>query len=395
MLQQLNPFQRRGLAIVMALGLLYGCILASQFYVPRLVHVLGGSATTAGMLLALSLIPVFLLALFGRDIARRFSPRQVLRAGLAFHGLQLLLLAFADNVWMLIPSMIFGGFGYGLTFARLLNSSTELTPKAYYTQGIAYFTLVVQLGVGLGSVIAALMEPLLDTHGTFYLPIALTMVALVLAGQLPQQRSAANDEVAAPSAKPRGSMLEVVILMGVLGLTFGLPLQFVPMWLGSSTTMNFSPGYFLTTSFFAIMVTRMLFGHWLNGRRELRLVLTCFAVVSTAIAVLGLAHTPWQFVACAIFYGAGYSLLYPSCIAYMLQQVEPEDRAAWSVWVLLGYEVGTRCMPALFGMVADTWGFPVMFRWLAGLIALVGLWHLAKRFGALQTGPEAMTKTAG
>lgn len=388
MWQQVSSKQRHQLAIVLGLSLLYGCVLGSQFYVPRLVNILGGNATIAGLLVALSLIPVFLVALFGRRIAQRWTPRQVLRMGLASHALQLLLLALAPNLLTLIPSMLLGGFGYGFSFAKLLNSATELTPKTHYAQGIAYFTLVVQMGIGLGSLFAAMVEPVLGTHGIFWVPLALSIVSLVLAGWLPMGAPQVTPSAAAPRARQHGNILEMALLMGVLGLTFGLPLQFVPMWLGQSPEMHFSPAYFLTTSFFTIMTTRILFGHWLSGKREFRVVVFCFAVVAAAIAVLGTANTPMQFVACAFVYGATYSLLYPSCIAYLMKQVGADERSAWSNWVLLGYEVGARCLPAGFGIIADQWGFPVMFRVLALLIASAGVWHVIKRLQ--QDAPAAL-----
>ncbi|MGZ3158019.1 MAG: MFS transporter [Burkholderiaceae bacterium] len=395
MWQLLNSAQRRQLATVLGLGLLYGFVLGSQFYVPRLVHVLHGSATAAGLLLALSLVPVFLVALLGRRIAARWTPQQVLRMGLACHVGQLLLLAVSPNLLILIPAMILGGFGYGFSFAKLLNSATGLMPKSHYAQGIAYFSLAVQLGVGISSGISAAVEPLTGTQGLFWIPLLLAVVGVLLAALLPEQQPTPD---AAPGAiihgRKNGNMFEAMLLMGVLGLTFGLPLQFVPMWLSQSPLMSFSPGYFLTTSFFSIMMTRLLFGHLLSSPHEMRVVLVCFTIVSLAVAVLGAAHTPLQFVACAVAYGSAYSLLYPSCAAYLFKQVEPEDRGAWSNWVLLGYEVGSRCLPAVFGIVADLGGFPLTFKLLGVVIALVGIWHLVKRFYVPHSMEAALIKKA-
>lgn len=387
MWQELDGSARRRLAVLLGLGLLYGSVLGSQFYIARLVHGLGGSATVAGLLLVLSLVPVFAVAVCGERIARRWSPRQMLRAGLACHAAQMLLMATASHLGWLVPAMLLSGFGYALCFGPLLNSATNSAPKAHYAQSIAYLSLSVQMGVGLNSVMTAIVEPLLGTAGTFWIPAGLAIVGIGIARHLPLAPPAASLAPAGavrPSA--RGGLVQVFILMAILGLTFGVPLQFVPMWLGSDPAMNFSPAFFLTTSFFTIMATRLLFGHLLSGERELRVVVTCFTVVSLAIAVLGLAHTPWQFALCAVFYGAAYSLLYPSCTAYLIQQVESEQRGVRSNWVLLGYEIGTRCLPALFGAVADLGGFPLTFCLLAVLIGGTGAWHIHLRLQGRHAG---------
>ncbi len=391
MWQQIDGATRRQLIFVLGLGVLYGCVLGAQFYVPRLVNGLGGTATIAGSLLMLSLLPVFAAAWFGKQISRRWSAPQVLRAGLACHAIQLLLLACAPSLWMLVPAMLFGGFGYALTFVNLLNGATALTPKAHYTQGISYLTLSTQLGIGLGSLLAAMTESGFGTQGIFWIPMALALIGIGGAYRLP----AATEDEPAPAqpiaVKGQGNLLEAFILMGMLGLAFGLPLQFVPMWLATSPATAFSPAYFLTTSFFTIMLTRLLFSHWLHGKRESRMVPVCFSLLALAIALLAQAGTPLQFAACAVVYGAAYSLLYPSCTAYLLKQVGAADRNGWSNWVLLGYEVGTRCLPAAFGLIADWGGFPLIFRLLAGLVAVVAVWHVMRRRQLLAGAPPLQT----
>jgi MFS family permease len=387
MWEQLDRVMRRQLYIVLGLGLLYGCVLGAQFYVARLVHQLNGSATVAGLLLVMSLLPVLLVALYGRRIAARWSLRQQFSVGLVCHAVQMVLLAWSPHLMVLIPALLLSGFGYALCLGPLLTSATNTAPKTHYAQAIAFISLASQLGIGTSSMIASIVEPQFGTRGVFWLPLALALVGLCFCRYLPHARAKAagadtSAEAAAPVHRPRptGSLVEVFILMAALGLTFGLPLQFVPMWLGASHEMSFSPGYFLTTTFFTIMMTRVLFSHWLNGEREQHVVMTCFTVVAIAIAVLGFAHSPLQFALCAIPYGAAYSLLYPSCMAYLIKQVDEADRGERSNWALLGYEIGTRCLPFLFGIIADQGGFPLTFQVLAILIAAAGVWHILKRF---------------
>ncbi|WP_164932002.1 MFS transporter [Janthinobacterium sp. 17J80-10] len=386
MWQQMRREERLKMGIVLGMTLIYGCVLGSQFYVARLVNVLGGSATDAGLLLILSVLPVFGVAMLGRRLARRLPPPQMLSLGLACHALQLLLLAKASTLTMLLPAMLLSGFGYALSFATLLNGATSLAPGTHYAQSIAYMTLTSQMGIGLGSLLAALIEPALGTNGVFWIPMLLALTGMVLASRLP---SAAAANAAAPPPPPltgkiakarnRSLMFEIFLLMGVLGLAFGVPLQFVPMWLARAPEMAFSPAYFLTTSFFTIMLTRLLFSHHLNGPREFGVVVACFVVLALSIAVLGQAHTPAQFVACAIAYGGAYSLMYPSCTAYVLGKADPAERGAWANWVLLAYEVGARCLPAAFGIIADQGGFPLTFLLLAAVVVAVAAWHVPRR----------------
>lgn len=370
--------ERREFFAVLSLGLLYGCVLGAQFYVARLVSALGGSAGMAGLLLFFSLLPLLGTALYGQRIYRRWTLQQILRAGLACHAIQLLLLANATQFWMLVPAMLFGGAGFALVFANLLNGATAIVPKTHFAQGIAYLTLCTQLGIGLSSILSAIVEPLVGIHRVFWIPTGLAVIGIGCASYLPSRKPAESASSPARIGK-HGNFLEAFILMGTLGVLFGLPLQFVPMWLSQAPGMHFSPAYFLTTSFFSIMLIRVVFSHWLSGEREMHVVIGCFVIAALSVAALSQAHLPWQFAACAVAYGAAYGLLFPSCTAYLIKQVGPDERGAWSNWVTLAFEAGTRCLPAVFGMIADHRGFPLTFLLLAILVTVVGVWHIIKR----------------
>jgi MFS family permease len=142
-----------------------------------------------------------------------------------------------------------------------------------------------------------------------------------------------------------------------------------------------SPAYFLTTSFIAIMLSRVLFGHLLQGSRQSRMVMICFAVLCLTLLCLSSASGPWMLALIALAYGMSYSLLYPMGAAYVLQRGVESDRVQRSTWLMLGFEFGTKLLPLVFAFIADRQGFAAVFRFLALVISLVGIWHVLERMG--------------
>jgi predicted MFS family arabinose efflux permease len=279
-----------------------------------------------------------------------------------------------------------GSFGYAITFTRLLVVATALVPRQHYGAGVAYVTVALQMGNGLGSLSASILEPMVGIHHVFWVAVGAALFGQMLIGFIrANQTDVAPAAVADKVNMPVTEIARILVLFCALGLSFGVPLQFVPMWLVSvpphSPLFGISPAYFVTTSFVAIMISRLLFGHLLQGPRQSRIVMICFAVLCATLLCLSGASGPWILAAIALAYGMSYSLLYPTGVAYILQRGSDSDRALRSTWLMLGFEFGTKLVPLAFAFIADQQGFSSVFRALALVVSLVGCWHMLDRIG--------------
>ncbi|MGZ3159207.1 MAG: MFS transporter, partial [Burkholderiaceae bacterium] len=248
--------------------------------------------------------------------------------------------------------------------------------------------VALQMGNGLGSLSASLLEPVLGIHHLFWAASAAALLGQVLIGFIRANQTDTPPSMAADKiGMPVKEIARILVLFGALGLSFGVPLQFVPMWLVSvpphSVLAGVSPAYFLTTSFIAIMIGRLLFGHMLQGPRQNRIVAICFVVLCSTLLCLSSASGPWMLALIALAYGMSYSLLYPTGVAYILQRGVEADRVQRSTWLMLGFEFGTKLLPLVFAFIADQQGFSAVFRFLALVISLVGTWHVLDRMGML------------
>jgi predicted MFS family arabinose efflux permease len=386
MWQSLKNDQKRNFIGVLALALSYGMVLGHSFFLPRLVYKLGGSAADASGLIALSLVPVLIMATVGKRWIAAWSSSRVLRIGLALAAFSYSLYTVVPTLADMIPITILSAFGYAITFARLLVVATALVPRQHYGTGVAYVTVALQMGNGLGSLSASVLEPALGIHHVFWVAVGAALLGQVLIGFIrANQTDTVSVSVIDKIDIPTTEIARILVLFGALGLSFGVPLQFVPMWLVSvpphSVLAGISPAYFLTTSFIAIMLSRVLFGHLLQGPRQSGMVMICFAVLCLTLLCLSSASGPWMLALIALAYGMSYSLLYPMGAAYVLQRGVESDRVQRSTWLMLGFEFGTKLLPLVFAFIADRQGFAAVFRFLAFVISLVGVWHVLERIG--------------
>jgi predicted MFS family arabinose efflux permease len=386
MWHSLTKDQKRSFLGVLGLALSYGIVLGHSFFLPRLVYKLGGTAADASSLIALSLVPVLIMATIGKQWIAAWPSASVLRFGLMLAALSYAIYTVVPSLPAMIPMTILGGFGYAITFARLLVVATALMPRQHYGTGVAYVTVALQMGNGLGSLLASMLEPLVGIHHVFWGAVAAALAAQMLIGFIHVHRADGAPPVQGVKATmPVAEIARILVLFCALGLSFGVPLQFVPMWLVSapphSLLAGVSPAWFVTTSFVAIMISRILFGHLLQGPRQDRIVGICFSVLCITLFCLSDAAGPWALAMVALAYGMSYSLLYPTGVAYVLQRGSELDRAHRSTWLMLGFEFGTKLLPLVFAFIADRQGFAAVFRFLALVICLIGIWHVSDRMG--------------
>jgi MFS family permease len=393
MWRALKSEQRRRFIEIVLLALCYGTVLGHTFFVPRLVHHLGGTTADASILAALSLIPILFLATAGKKWVASLSPAHVVRLGLAISTLAFMGYSAAPSVGVMMAIALLQGLGYGLTFSRLIVAATTAVPSAYYGAGVAYVTVALQIGNGLGSFVASLLEPVLGHHHLFWVAAALTVFAQLLAGCVGKSASVSPQTTEKLSGLPLTEILRIVVLLGVVGLAFSVPLQFVPQWLASvspqSALHGVAPAYFISTSFMAIVFGRLAFGSLMHGARQVGLVAGCFAVLTLALIALAQAGSAANLAAVAFVYGVSYSALYPCAVAYALTRGDESSKPQRSAYLMLGFELGTKLLPLALAFIADHKGFPAVFYTLSATVLVAGCWHLYERLAGMAVSLKA------
>ncbi|MGZ3159560.1 MAG: MFS transporter, partial [Burkholderiaceae bacterium] len=228
MWQSFQDGQKRSFLGVLGLALSYGMVLGHSFFLPRLVYKLGGSAADASSLIALSLVPVLIMATVGKRWIAAWSSSSVLRVGLAIAAFSYSLYTVVPTLAWMIPITILSAFGYAITFARLLVVATALVPRQHYGTGVAYVTVALQMGNGLGSLSASLLEPVLGIHHLFWAASGAALLGQVLIGFIRANQTDIPPSMAADKiGMPVKEIARILVLFGALGLSFGVPLQFV------------------------------------------------------------------------------------------------------------------------------------------------------------------------
>ncbi|WP_082399405.1 MDR family MFS transporter [Gordonia phthalatica] len=149
--------------------------------------------------------------------ATRFGSRRAWRTGLSLFLIGSVLCALSWNVGALIAFRVVQGFGAGLLFPLMTSVLVQASGGRALGQLVAMVSLPTALGPILGPVIGGVILHWLDWQWMFVVNVPVCIIALVLAGRVPDDRAEVG------GARTRLDLVGLALLApGLVGILLGL-----------------------------------------------------------------------------------------------------------------------------------------------------------------------------
>ena len=376
--------RRAEVSLIYVTGLVQGLALVAFPAASSILtspHGFGFSASRYGMMFIPQVLLAILASSLGPVLARRWTLKRVLLAGLSADLLAMTLLALS-RLLQNLPEAAYGvllvatgllGFGFGATLMALNTYAEKLNPGRENRA-----VLVLNALLGAGTALAPLFVAIFLGLGAWWLMPS--MVAVALAGLLlvstKQPLEASVGEASGTSASSR--LPHRFWLYATVILLYGIVETLNGNWSGPYLTedrgVSAQGASFALTAFWAMVtIGRVLFAA-LSSRKTVRwiytglpvLLIVAFQVVSRAagetggIVAFGLA-------------GLGCSAFFPLCISLSGQEF-PRFAATMSGELVAFYQAGYGVAAFGVGPLRDFAGFPFSTVYsLGSLVAAVML----------------------
>ncbi len=309
--------------------------------------------------------------LSGRIIDRS-SLRFALVFGTALTALTTLAFVLVDSVGpLLLAIRVVQALAHAVVFTAIGVAVAAIvrTERLSEALGLSGASMLV-----MNAVAPAVLEPLAEFAGWKIVFVVTTLVATVstvLALRLPAlgtpRAAAAHGGFVWLLRRPLGR--DFAIVSAISGLAFGTVFAFEPalaLRLGRASV----GGFFVAYAIGAISV-RLGLGR-LPDRLGRHAVATAMLVLYS-FAVTSLAFVPGYLLeVVGLTFGVAHGLFYPSLNGLVLATVEPERRGRLFGLFTAAFYLGF-AGPSLLGVVADAWGFEVVFIAIGGTTAIGAL----------------------
>jgi len=319
----------------------------------------------------------------GGWLGKRFGDKRVVLAGLAMMALGGVLLALSDAYEIMLIGRLVSGLGAVLLNVLITKMVTDWFAEHRIASAMGILISSWPLGIAIALLIMGPLENMVGLSLTFFVPVMLCAIAMVLIATIYANPPELVKTVAQPGESVAGKLsayeLRGVVLSGCIwclyNIAFILPLSFGPEYLVSQ-------GLSLTSAGAIVSLTSWLFipalplGALLAER--IGRPVTTMVVIFIAIAFL-LWMIPFTsshifiFIMLGIIFAPAGGLI----MALPAQILRPENRAVGMGIFFTIYYLGMGIFPALAGTIRDISGNPAAPLFLAGIAILCALLALA------------------
>lgn len=342
--------------------------------VPLQVNALGGGSVAAGACTAIFMATTVAMQLPTPRLLRSCGHRGVLMAGCGLLGAPALVLPLVGSVAGVLAVTAVRGFGFGLLTVAAGALVAELVAPARLGRASSLFGVAVGLPqlVTLPAGLAVV-----DAHGTTPVLVAGGLLGLggaVLAVGLPARPLGADPSARAPARLGVRPVAVPVAGLGVVALTFGATLTFLPL------AVREHPG--AVGLALAVLTATMIGARGVAGplgervARPGRLLPggVLLAAVGAGVLAVGVATSaPAPLVVGAAVLGAGFGLVQNDSLVLLFVRAGPARTgpasAAWNI----AFDAGTGLGAVVVGLLVTLAGYGWAFGVTAAVVAVVGV----------------------
>lgn len=356
-------------AIVAACAALYngGFGALNVLLPPYVVDVLGGSETTAGIVMGAMAVTALVSRPWVGRIADRHGARRIIIGGSLVGALGIAILLIGDSLALTLAARLVMGAGNAAMFTGATLLAMTLAPDGRRAEAAAYILVSVHLGIGLGPIAGEAIRDSMSYEAAWLLVIALMVAAAVCATGL-SYRPGSPEAMRAPLINRAAVGPGILALLGVFafnGLMTFTPLYAREIGLGDAALVY-------TTASMTIVVMRVAFGTVPDRIGPVRAGTIALSISAGAAGVVAFWNQPIGLYVGAALTAVGLSLQSPSFMSIAVGRVPDEQRGSAMATFTGFFDIANALVGPTVGIIVSMSDYRAAFA-LTGLLSLLAL----------------------
>ena len=281
--------------------------------------------------------------------------------------------AYLDELSPLFPVLrILQGASLSLCFVSAGTLVADVSAPKRRSQAMGIFGMFSILNFALAPVVGKLVLESFGFKDLFLFTGAFGLIAFLMAVLVREPRALGQDHEDRGSflhALKRRGVIQASVALIVSGSGFVTVISFIPVFAPRIDVQSFEL-FFLAYSGAVILVR--IFGGWLPDKYGYkRASLPALYLFALSIFSLSFASGTYSLILSGIFFGLGQGIFYPAIYALIIDLSPEADRGKAVSICSVSFTFGGMLGVFVYGVVAELWGFNLMFA-LSGAVCLLG-----------------------
>jgi MFS family permease len=345
---------------------------------PVYVLALGGNQADAGLVSGMLAFVAMALRPAVGWLADAWLRRPLVLIGAACYGLASVGYGLAGSVGGLLAARALHGFGLSNYTTGVNAYLADIAPPRRRAEAMGIFSSAMGIGMILGPAVGFAIVAASGFQYLFVLTAALAFGAFVVSLFARERRPRPSGPL--PRWSPRTGIvareaLPVAWTAACLGVGFGPIGAFIAIYAQSRGIAN--PGIYFTAQALALLASRALLGRVADRVGRAHVIVPGVLLVAASLGLLPFAVDLGGFLVSAVLFGLGFGAAQPATMALLVDRVRPDQRGLALSTYFLGFDSGISAGSIGLGLVAQSWGFGVMWP-ITAVFTLVGLVGVAR-----------------
>jgi len=334
---------------------------------------LGGNQAQAGLVSGSLAFTALLFRPFVGWLTDAWRRRPLILIGTFCYGFANVFYLMANSIPRLLLGRLVHGLGLSCYSTAANAYIADIAPFRRRAEAVGLFTAMQAMGLIIGPVAGFLIINRLGFRNLFYFSGGLAFMAFFIS-LIPRERRPAS-EIKKQTWSWRSGIIALDALPAAwmalcMGMGFGAVSAFISIFAGSRGIKN--PGFFFMVQAVALIISRLFAGRLADRHGRAVVIVPGVSLMSAALILLPLAYRFDHFAVAASLLGLGFGAAQPASMALLIDSVSPDQRGLATSTYYTGFDVGISLGSLLFGLLAQVWGFGIMWP-VAGICTLSGL----------------------
>ena len=339
---------------------------------PLYVVAIGGTVSDAGVVLAcFTLSAVIVRPLVGRLSDRR-AKKGIMLAGAVMLAVSSLLYEPAHSVPLVMAVRVFHGVGWAAFGTAASALAAELAPLPRRGEAMGYFGVGMNVAMAIGPALGVFLVGRTGYGALFLTAMVMASAAALITAGIREPRR--DHGAAAHQFGWRSFILPSAVFPSAVlftnALTYASVVALLPLFAEEAKLGN--PGLFFTVFSVVVLVLRGPLGRVSDRRGRVAVIAPGLLFTFVALLVLSQAKSEVMLLVVAVLYAIGVGAAQPTLMAMTVDRAKPQERGAAMGTFTTAMDLGIGVGSVVWGVVAQTLGFPAMYV-AASLMGLVGV----------------------